>query len=195
MTAVLFCVLYINLGLSIYSVQIAFLFSMLILVSFIDIDYHEIPVYLCVIGIVVGLGFHLAKTIDIFLKQGFVDPFNSPLFYSARGVIFGLGFVYFFKLFGDVFINIYLSLRKKDSIEGEKESMGLGDVDFMGMIGAFLGIKAALGIFFLAPFIAVGYSIIALIFKKSHLIPYLPYLSAATLIWFFWGNNILKLVF
>jgi leader peptidase (prepilin peptidase) / N-methyltransferase len=193
-TAVLFLALYINFGISVYSIQVAFLFSMLVLVSFIDIDYHAIPVYLCVMGIIAGFGFHLAQTISIFRAQGYIDFFRSPVFYSARGILFGLGFVYFFKLFGDVFINIYLALRKKDSIEGEKESMGLGDVDFMGMIGAFLGVRAVLGIFFLAPFIAVIYSIIALVFKKSHLIPYLPYLSLATIIWFFWGNQIIQLI-
>ena len=195
LSAVLLYVLYLNLGLSPYLPQMVFLFCMLIVVSFIDIDYHAIPVYLCVAGIIVGFGFHLAQTIIIFRTQGFIDFFRSPVFYSARGIVFGLGFVYLCKLFGDVFIIVYLAFRKKDSIEGEKESMGLGDVDFMGMIGAFLGAKAVLGIFFIAPFIAVAYSIVALIFKKSHLIPYLPYLSLATIVWYFWSNQIIQLIF
>jgi leader peptidase (prepilin peptidase)/N-methyltransferase len=60
----------------------------------------------------------------------------------------------------------------------------------MGMIGAFLGVKAVILVFFLAPFVALAYTVFALIFKKSHLIPYLPYLSIATFIVFVWGNNI-----
>ena len=97
--------------------------------------------------------------------------------------------------FGDIGIDFYLKLRKQESIEGERESLGLGDVDFMGMVGVFLGIKAAVLVFFIAPFIALLYSIFALIFKKSHLIPYLPYLSLATVITFFWGNKILSFIF
>jgi prepilin signal peptidase PulO-like enzyme (type II secretory pathway) len=113
---------------------------------------------------------------------------------SLRGLIFGLGFTYLFKFFGDILLNIYLSVRKKESIEGEKESLGLGDVDFMGVIGVFLGIKAVVMVFFLAPFFALVYSLFSLIVKKSHLIPYLPYLSLAAITVFFWGNHILKMI-
>jgi len=117
------------------------------------------------------------------------------LFRCFIGLLFGLGFTYLFKLFGDVFIILLLYLRKKESIEGERESLGLGDIDFMGMVGAFLGIQGVLLVFFIAPFFAVFYSIFALIFKKSHLIPYLPYLSLATVVVFFWGRNIWSFIF
>jgi leader peptidase (prepilin peptidase)/N-methyltransferase len=170
-------------------------------VSFIDIDYHAIPAYLCLLGIVVGLVFSIIESggvlnviMDLLRLKDSAIPL-SPFAKSFGGLLFGLGFIYLFKLFGDVFISLLLHFRKKESIEGEKESLGLGDVDFMGMVGVFLGVKGVILVFFLAPFIAVGYSIFALIFKKSHLIPYLPYLSLATIIVFFWGNKILSFIF
>lgn len=189
-TAFILLFLYSQFGLSFGLLQYSLLFFLLIVVSFIDIKYHAIPAYLCILGIIIALIFSVIYTIEIIKKGGRIDLGLLPVVNTVRGLIFGLGFTYLFKLFGDFFLGIYLGLRKKDSIEGETESLGLGDVDFMGMIGAFLGIKAVILVFFLAPFVAIGYTIFAFIFKKSHLIPYLPYLSVATLIVFIWGNNI-----
>lgn len=193
-TGLLFLVLYIKLGLSLSFAKFAFFFCLLIIISFIDIDYHALPVYLCVVGISVGLGFSLLPSLEL-LKRGTVNLTTLPIVRAFRGLIFGFGFTYLFKFFGDVFIDFYLKLRRKESIEGERESLGLGDVDFMGMVGVFLGTKAVIFTFFLAPFFALGYSIFALIFKRSHLIPYLPYLSLATVTIFFWGDKILSFIF
>jgi len=173
-----------------------------VVVSFIDIDYHAIPVHLCFIGIIVGLLFSLWPTLELF-KAGVFDLEALPFYRALKGLLFGFGFTYAFKFFGDIGIDFYLKLRKQESIEGEKESLGLGDVDFMGMVGVFLGVHSSVSgfivwdvvlVFFLAPFIALLYSIFAIIFKKSHLIPYLPYLSLATVVAFFWGNKILSFV-
>lgn len=193
-TGMIFLVLYRQLGLSLSGLQFALFFSLLIVVSFIDIDYHAIPAYLCPIGIGIGLVFALIKTFEL-MGTGLYSLEAMPILVAFRAMIFGFGFSYLFKFFGDVFISFYLKLRKKESIEGEKESMGLGDVDFMGMVGVFMGVKAVLLVFFMAPFLAVIYSVFALIFKRSHLIPYLPYLSLAAVITFFYGNQILRLIF
>jgi len=201
-TAILFLSLYLKFGFGIELVKYCFLFSLLVVVSFIDIDYHAIPVYLCFLGVVFGLAISIWSSLQFFKTGGF-DIKTLPLVRSGIGLLFGFGFTYMFKFFGDVGIDIYLKLRKKESIEGETESLGLGDVDFMGMVGVYLGIPSALVwgpvvsvllVFFLAPFFAMVYSVIALIFKKSHLIPYLPYLSLATLAVFFWGEEILRFI-
>lgn len=201
-TATLFLALYLKFGFSIELLKYCFLFSLLIVASFIDIDYHAIPVHLCFLGIVFGLALSIWSSLQ-FLKTGGFDVKALPIVRSGIGLLFGFGFTYMFKFFGDVGIDIYLKLRKKESIEGETESLGLGDVDFMGMIGVYLSIPSVmllgpvvsvLLVFFLAPFFAMVYSVIALIFKKSHLIPYLPYLSLATLTVFFWGEEILRFV-
>ena len=202
-TATFFLVLYLKLGLTIELAKYVFLFSLLVVVSFIDIDYHAIPVNLCFIGIIVGLLFSFWPTVGLF-KAGVFDLEALPFYKALRGLFFGFGFTYAFKFFGDIGIDFYLKLRKQESIEGETESLGLGDVDFMGMVGVFLGVHSSVSgfivwdvvlVFFLAPFIALLYSIFAVIFKKSHLIPYLPYLSLATVSVFFWGNKILNSIF
>ncbi|MFA5271623.1 MAG: prepilin peptidase [Candidatus Omnitrophota bacterium] len=193
-TGIFFLVLYFHLGFSLSLTKYLFFFSLLIVVSFIDIDYHAIPAYLCFIGILVGLALDFVITINLLKSGSLNDPTQMPIYISLKALIFGLGFTYLFKFFGDIFINMYLAFRKKESIEGEKESLGLGDVDFMGLVGVYLGMKAVIVVFFLAPFFALAYSFVGMFFKKSHLIPYLPYLSLAAMVFFFWGNQILKLV-
>ena len=194
LTAILFLVLYMYFGLSWDLVKFAFFFSLLIVLSVIDIDYHAVPASLCVLGIVVGLAFTLPASVRT-VETGVQDIFQIPLIAGLRRLIFGFGFAYLFKFFGDVFIDVYLNWRKKESIEGERESLGLGDVDFLGMVSVFMGAQAALLVFFMAPFFALLYSLVALFWKRSHLIPYLPYLSAATVVVFFWGKQILGFIF
>jgi leader peptidase (prepilin peptidase)/N-methyltransferase len=194
-TALLFLTLYMRFGLGINFFKFAFFFSLLVVVSFIDIDYHAIPIYLCFIGVTIGLVLSVIETAQILKTTTITDPLGLPFVKTLRNLMLGFGFTYLFKFFGDVFITLYLSLRKKESIEGEKESLGLGDVDFVGMAAVFMGIKSAILLFFLAPFFAIIYSVFALIFKRSHLIPYLPYLSLASLTVFFWGDKILGLLF
>ena len=195
LTAIIFLVLYAHFGPCWNLAKYIFFFCFLVVVSFIDIDYHAIPAYLCFLAIAVGLVFDIRATIH-FLKVGtaHLDFKFLPIFKSLKALLFGLGFTYLFKLFGDIFISMYLALRKKESIDGEKESLGLGDVDFMGVVGVFLGMKAVVFVFFLAPFFALLYSVAAMVFKKSHLIPYLPYLSLASVAMFFWGNHIIRFI-
>lgn len=192
-TGLVFFFLYIKLGFGLELFKYIFLFCLFIIISFIDIDYFSIPVYLCFIGIMGGLIFSLVESLAMLGAGG--DLERLPLFAAFKGLVFVMGWTYLFKLFSDVFLNIYLYLRKKDSIEGEKEALGLGDVDFMGLVGVFFGIKAGVLVFFIAPFLGIVYSVYALIFKKSHLIPYLPYLSSAAIIVFFWGDRILSILF
>lgn len=191
---VLFVIVYMKLGITFAFLKFIFFFSLLVVISFIDIDYRAVPVYLCFIGIIVGLAFSMGESIAIF-KKGSLGGTALPIVASFKGLIVGFGFTYLFKFFGDIVVSMYLHLRKKESIDGEKEALGLGDVDFLGMAGVFLGASQAILIFFIAPFIALFYSVFALIFKKSHVIPYLPYLSLATLVVFLWGNRILGFIF
>ncbi|MCM8773957.1 MAG: prepilin peptidase [Candidatus Omnitrophica bacterium] len=165
--------------------------SLLVLVSFIDIEYRAIPIYICPLGIILGLIFKLYES-SKYLKSGIVD--NLPIVNSFKGLVFGLGFTYLFKLFGDLLLGIYLGLTNKDSIEGEKESLGLGDVDFMGMVGTFLGTKSVITTFFIAPFLGLFYSLFALLFKKSHIVPYLPYLSLASFVSLIWAERIFTFI-
>lgn len=186
LAGIAFLALYLKFDFSFYLLKYGFLFSLLLLTSFIDIEHHSIPSSICPMGIAAAVLFAAAES----LQRGSGD---FAVFY-LMSIIVTAGAAYLFKLFGDECIALYLALRKKESIEGETEALGLGDVDFMAMIGGFLGWKIALVAFFVAPFLAMVYGIAAIIFKKSHLIPYLPYLSAGVIVAFLWGNVIINFV-
>ncbi|MBN2119623.1 MAG: prepilin peptidase [Candidatus Omnitrophica bacterium] len=195
-TGLVFLVSYIKLGFSFVSAQYIVLFSLCILVSFIDIEWRAIPGWICILGIILGLLAGTIETFFLFNKSclSVTSVTEFPIVKSFLGVFLCIGFSYFFKLLGDFGLWIYLSFRKKESIEGEKESLGLGDVDFLGMVGAFLGWKLGFLTFFLAPLVSLVYCIYIVVFKKSHLIAYLPFLSVATFIAVFWGDKIIKLI-
>jgi leader peptidase (prepilin peptidase)/N-methyltransferase len=62
----------------------------------------------------------------------------------------------------------------------------------MMMIGAFLGWKSAILTFFIAPFLGAAVGLYVLARKKSHLIPYGPFLSLAAIISLFFSNEIIR---
>ena len=76
-----------------------------------------------------------------------------------------------------------------------REAMGLGDVKFLGAIGAFLGWQ---GVIFTVAVSAVLGTVVTLLFMalgkhdRSHLIPYGPYLAVAALLWLFRGPELLR---
>lgn len=185
-TGVFFVLLYLKFGWNFYWLKFSFLFSLLVLTSVIDIDYHSVPSGICPLGIIAGLFLGLHEG----LYRGSMQVFA----FYVQGMIVGAGVVYLLKLFGDEGLAIYLKWRKMDNIEGETESLGLGDVDFMAMIGAFLGWKLTVLAFFITPFIAMLYGIFAIVFKKSHLIPYVPYLSVGVIVAFIWGNQLIGMI-
>jgi leader peptidase (prepilin peptidase)/N-methyltransferase len=72
--------------------------------------------------------------------------------------------------------------------------MGGGDVKLLAMIGAFIGWQRALLTFFLAPFLGIIVSVVTLIKKNDHTIPYGPFLSIAALVSLFWADKIIQLI-
>jgi leader peptidase (prepilin peptidase)/N-methyltransferase len=76
-----------------------------------------------------------------------------------------------------------------------REAMGLGDVKFMGAIGAFLGWKAVLFSLMLSSVIGalVGVSLIVAGKRQwSSRLPYGPYIALASMIWLFGGKNLVE---
>lgn len=197
MAGVLFLLAYLEFGLTFFFFKVIILLSLCIVVSFIDIDYRAIPGGLCVLGIIAALVISLWETVYIIksLSSAYLNLLELPIVNSIKGLFLCVGLSYSFKLLGDFGLWIYLSICKKESVEGEKESLGLGDVDFLGMVGAFIGWKLGFLTFFLAPLVSVFYGIYILIFRKSHLIAYLPFLSIACFISIFWGYEIIELFF
>jgi leader peptidase (prepilin peptidase)/N-methyltransferase len=76
-----------------------------------------------------------------------------------------------------------------------REAMGLGDVKFMGAIGAFLGWKAVGFSLVLSSLIGsvVGVALIALRKQSSTRLPFIPFLALAAALWIFCGHRLVAL--
>ncbi len=199
-TAVLLVTLYNRFGFDVGFLKFAIFSAFLIVTSFIDIEHRIVPWQIPALGVVAGLSFSIWDTVYYLNSSEFPSldislASDLPIIKAVVGVWIGYGIIYFLKFIGDLGLYLYLKLSKKESFEGEKESMGLGDVDLMGMIGAFLGWRLTILNFFVAPFLGCLYGVYILIRKKSHAIPYVPFLAGGALIVFFWGEQILRFLF
>jgi leader peptidase (prepilin peptidase)/N-methyltransferase len=79
-----------------------------------------------------------------------------------------------------------------------REAMGLGDVKFMGAIGAFLGWQGVMFSLMLSSMIGavVGVTLIALRRREwSSRMPYGPYIALAAVIWIFGGKKLVPWLF
>ena len=76
-----------------------------------------------------------------------------------------------------------------------REAMGLGDVKFMGAIGAFLGWQAVVFSLMMSSVIGsmVGITLIALRKQAwSSRLPYGPYIALAAALWIFGGKRLVE---
>ena len=79
-----------------------------------------------------------------------------------------------------------------------REAMGLGDVKFMGMIGAFIGWQGAVFSLMFSSFIGAAVGIVLILLGRrewSSRMPYGPYIALAAVIWLFGGTKILAMLF
>ncbi len=144
----------------------------LIVASFIDLEFQIIPDEISVGGLVVGL----ALSVLIPTLHGTHDRMVA-LGHSVLGLLVGGGLLYVTGLIGDFLFR--------------KESMGGGDIKLLAMAGSILGWKAVTVTFFLAPLFALIPGVFVLLFKRSHVIPYGPFLSLALIVSLFFGREIL----
>jgi leader peptidase (prepilin peptidase)/N-methyltransferase len=142
------------------------LWSALLVVSFIDLDYMIIPDRITLPGIVIGL---ILGT--LFLPRWWD---------SVIGLVVGGGVLYFM-----AWISPYLF---------GKEGMGGGDIKLLAMVGAFLGWKPAiLTIFFGGVFGAcVGLTLLAArLISRDDYLPFGPFLSLGAGVVMLFGQDIL----
>ena len=146
----------------------------LVAVSFIDLDFQIIPDEISLGGLALGViasclvpSLHGAATVAQALGR------------SLLGAVVGGGVLYATGVLGTLLFR--------------KEAMGGGDIKLLAMAGAILGWKAVVLTFFLAPLLALVPGILVLLLKRSHVIPYGPFLSVALLVALFAGPHIIAL--
>ncbi|MBI2496356.1 MAG: prepilin peptidase [Candidatus Omnitrophica bacterium] len=153
-------------------VYVAFICA-LIVCSFIDFEFQIIPDEISLGGVILGV------LLSVLLPSLHgTDSRWLALGRSVVGLVAGGGLLYGTGVVGDLIFR--------------KESMGGGDVKLLAMAGSILGWKLVVLTFFLAPFFALIPGLIVLLWKRSHLIPYGPFLSLGLIASLFFGNDILQ---
>lgn len=153
-------------GLSSTALVFVVFVSIMVVITFIDLDHQVIPNVISLPGIVVGFVCSL-----IFLPLAWQD--------SLLGVLFGGGFLW----------TVATGYRLLMGAEG----MGMGDVKLLAMIGAFLGWQAVFPVVFIGSVVGtlVGVPIMLIKGKDSKLaIPFGPFLSVGSLIYLFWWGQL-----
>lgn len=169
LTAFLFLGAYIWQGLSLGFFSTIILGCLLIIVFFVDLKHRIIPDVITLPGIVIGLGFAFFSP-----QTGILDSF--------LGLLIGGGVFYLLAILGELLF--------------KKESMGGGDIKLAAMLGAFLGWQKLFLIFFLSAFLGSVVGILAIQLssevKEHRTIPYGPFLTLASFVALFWGEQIIK---
>jgi leader peptidase (prepilin peptidase)/N-methyltransferase len=164
-TALLLCIAYLVFGLNWKWIFITYFISLLIVISWIDIDYMLILDSLTYPGIVLGLVYS-------FFDNRFLD--------SLIGGILG-----YFLLF---------LVAKISLIFLKKEGMGLGDAILASLIGAWLGVSYLFGTFFISFFLGSIVGIILYFYRgKSDYFPFGPFLAIGSIVTFFSNNYLFEL--
>ena len=167
-TSLLFLLLYYYYGFTIKTALLCMLFSIVIIITFIDIDVQIIPNDLLILGLI---------PVSIYVILLGLD--------NIMGHILGaMGLSAIFFLIG------YLG-----KIFYKEESMGMGDVKYSFLIGLLLGWKSgllALGISFLFAALFIVIIFIQKKLKSRQKIPFGPFMSIGLLIALIWGDKIIE---
>ena len=143
--------------------------SVLITISFIDVDHKIIPDRISIPGII------------IFASSFYFLP-EMTIIQSFSGILVGGGLLYAVAAF-------YYLVRKQ-------EGMGGGDIKLLAMIGAATGIKGVLFTVFAGSLLGTLAGISALLYMKAVdtklRIPFGPFLSAGAVLYIFFGDGLIR---
>lgn len=152
----LFALAFISYGFT-WELLIALTFiSMLIIVMVSDYNFMIIPDEVLIF-------FGISLSIEIACLHGF-----SELLLSLGNGVLAAAFIYVLKLLGDFIF--------------KKESMGGGDIKLLFVFGLVFGWESAVLSIFLGSLLGLPLSLIILLKKKDHVIPFGPYLSLGAII-------------
>jgi leader peptidase (prepilin peptidase)/N-methyltransferase len=156
--------------------------SLLVASTFIDFDHQLLPDALTKPGIAIGLLGGLWPGIAGTICD---DPSTAhalrSLLASFAGVLTGAGVTW--------------SIRALGSRVFKREAMGLGDVKFLAMIGAFLGWKGALLSLFLGCVSGAAFGAVAMLRGGGARIPFGPWLALGAVVSLFAADPIFHFLF
>jgi len=173
LTGILYLLVFSVYGFEMQSLYYIFLVSLLIIISFIDLDHFIIPDKLLIIGAVFGLALNIL---------GYGIPFLDGIY----GALVSVGFLLFILLIEFII---------------KKESMGGGDIKLIGMLGIFLGLKYTILTIIIAIYIGAIYGIIVILYNRfknrnyNSMIPFGPFISLGAIISLLYGSNIIDFYF
>ena len=148
------------------------LVSLLIIITFIDIDHYIIPDELVIAGSIIAIAVNLLG-----YGTGFMDGLKGALFAGGGVLLVTLAIEFIVK----------------------KEVMGGGDIKLYAMLGLFLGTKLALLTILLSIYVGGIYGVIFIVYNRvkqkefSSMIPFGPFISIAAIIAMLYGNQIIDL--
>lgn len=167
LSAILFMVSYLILGISINLLFVLTFISLLLIIIVSDYYYMIICDEVLIIFGLLLLG-------EIYLLNGINGLINSFI-----GGLISFIVMFLIKKIGDFIF--------------KKESMGGGDIKLLLIFGIVLGLPTSLFTIFLGSIIALPVSIINLRSKDSHIIPFGPFLSMAAIILLLFNTTITNL--
>lgn len=145
--------------------------SVLIIITFIDLELQIIPDILTLPGIPIFL------LLAVFIMK-------VPLLDSFLGILIGGGILY--------------AIALGYELIAKREGMGGGDIKLLAMLGAFCGWKSLFFILFVSSLTGALIGITVMLLKgrdMKYAIPFGPFLSLGALIYLFWGTDLLRIAF
>jgi len=152
-------ILFYKLGLTQEFLMTTLLFYILVLLSFIDLKYHAVPDYLLLIALI----------LVFFLPNYEIIEQVKAAFMLSGGVVL-LVFVLNFYI-----QNIKSRITNNDELKTQT-ALGEGDIPIIAIMGAILGVKAALVAIFLASLFAIIPALYNKFIKKQQETPFIPFL-------------------
>lgn len=168
LTAGLYLLTVLQFGVNIRTAFLLVFLSLLVAITFIDLDHKIIPHVLSLSGIPIGLA-------------GSLLTYDPPPLEAVTGALIGAGLVYLVAVYAEVAFR--------------QESMGGGDVNLLSMIGAFLGWRLMLVSFGIAVVAGACLSLALIGFRvlsRKDQIPFGPFLALGALVALFGGDVVIE---
>lgn len=191
LTGLLFVLLFIKFQLSWDLLFYMVFVSILIIITFIDIDHRIIPDRFIVMGLVVGVA-SLATPILILISK---DAFSNIETSKIPSIILSLLPWKNALIGGSIGGGSLLVIDIAGRIFFKKEGMGFGDVKLMFMAGIFLGAQQTVIALLIAVWTAAIAGIVIIRIRKGnddHYMPFGPFLAIGCVFSIFLGNTLVN---